>query len=199
MALSYPLDFPTINGKTIVQDLTMRLVQSAAVTQSSTSFVQQIQNFGNARWEAEITIRPLNLEEAKVFQTFLSSLRGTVGTFYFGDPQQTITSNVPVCTAYSLNGRDNLSIVNSSNHAVAAGTQFGYANGLHILLEDAPANTTTSCEITPPTRNAIPGTFSLDFTYPQAQWRLASNDIEWRIGRESLHSFTLACIEDIQT
>ena len=195
MALVYPLDFPTINGKTIVQDLTMRLVQSAAVTQSSTTFKTLVQDFNAARWEAEITIRPLNLEEAKVFQTFLASLRGVTKTFYFGDPQHTITTNVPVCTAFASKGDDHIDVTNSSNHVLEAGTHIELQGGLYILLEDAPANATTTCEIMPNVRITASTGTTIDVTHPKAIWRLASNDVEWRVGTESLHSFTLACVE----
>jgi hypothetical protein len=196
MALSYPLAFPTINGKTIVENLTMRLVQSAAVTTSSTSFVQQVQDFGVARWEAEITIRPLDFNEARVFQAFIAGLRGVAKTFTFGDPQQTYTSSVPVCTTSGVLGATDVAVTNSSSHVLKAGTQFSLYDRLYVLLEDAPANTTTNCSITPPLRGTfnIPST-SLDITYPVGIWRLASNDVEWRIGKESLHSFTLACVE----
>ncbi len=196
MALSYPLTFPTINGKTIVEDLTMRLVQSAAVTTSSTSFVQQVQDFGTARWEAEITIRPLDFDEARAFQAFIAGLRGVAKTFRFGDPQQTYTSNVPVCTASSSVGSHTIGITNSSNHVLKAGSHVSILGRLYVVLEDAPANATTSCEIMPPLRDTITSQ-TLDVTYPSSVWRLASNDVEWRVGRESLHSFTLACVEAI--
>lgn len=195
MTIAYPVAFPTINGKTIVQNLTMRLSQSAAITESSTSMVQQVQDFGNARWEAEITIRPLDFDEARVFQAFIASLRGVGKTFTFGDPQQTYTSNVPVCTTTQGAGYSYLSIVNSSNHVLKAGSHIGLGNRMHLLLEDALANATTTCEITPPTRESHGG--SIDVTHPTTFWRLASNDVEWNIGRESLHSFTFACVEAI--
>ena len=173
----------------------MRLSQSAAITESSTSMVQQVQDFGNARWEAEITIRPLDFDEARVFQAFIASLRGVGKTFTFGDPQQTYTSNVPVCTTTQGAGYSYLSIVNSSNHVLKAGSHIGLGNRMHLLLEDASANATTTCEITPPTRESHGG--SIDVTHPTTFWRLASNDVEWNIGRESLHSFTFACVEAI--
>jgi len=195
MTIAYPVAFPTINGKTIVQNLTMRLSQSAAITESSTSMVQQVQDFGTARWEAEITIRPLDFNEARVFQAFIASLRGVGKTFRFGDPQQTYTSSVPVCTATQGIGFTFLNIVNSSNHVLKAGSHIGLGRRMHLLLEDAPANATTSCEITPPTRASHSG--SIDVTFPTTLWRLSSNDVEWNIGRESLHSFTLACVEAI--
>lgn len=196
MALTYPLAFPTINGKTIVQDLTMRLVQSAALTQSSTSFVQQVQDFGTARWEAEITIRPLDFDEARLFLAFITALKGTTKQFSFGDPQQTYATNVPVCTTSASPQQQSLNITNTSNYDLKAGSHIGFENRLYIVLEDAPANATTNCAITPPTRNPTHvSAVSLDVTHPTTFWRLASNDIEWRIGRESLHSFTMACVE----
>ena len=76
MSISYPVALPTINGKTLIQSVDMRLVQSAAMTESQVNFRQLIVDYGTARWEAEVTIRPLNHSEAKEFQAFLASLRG---------------------------------------------------------------------------------------------------------------------------
>lgn len=198
MTIAYPVAFPTIDGKTIVENFTMRIVQSAAITQSATSFSQQVQDFNVARWEAEITIRPLDYEEAKVFSAFLASLRGITKTFTFGDPQQNYATNVPVCatTTGHVSGSNAISIQNSSNHALIAGSHFSLAGRLHVLLEDAPANTTQTCEIAPPLRVTTAAN-SLDVTQPTGLWRLASNDIEWSVGRESLHRYTLACVESI--
>lgn len=198
MTIAYPVSFPTINNKTIVENFTMRIVQSAAITQSATSFSQQVQDFNVARWEAEITIRPLDYEEAKVFSAFIASLRGITKTFRFGDPQQNYATNVPVCTTTQSHvaGTSAISIQNSSNHALIAGSHFSLLGRLHILLEDAPANTTQTCEISPPLRATTIAT-TLDVTYPTGIWRLASNDIEWSAGRESLHRYTLACVEAI--
>ena len=173
-------------------------MQSAAMTESSTSMVQQVQDFGTARWEAEITIRPLDFQEAKVFQAFIASLRGVGKTFRFGDPQQNYTTNVPVCaTLITVNaGATIIGIQNTSNYELVAGSHFSLNNRLHMLLETANDNATTSCEITPPIRTTT-GAMSLDVTNPTGLWRLASNQVEWNVGVESLHSFTIACIEVI--
>lgn len=197
MAISYPVTFPTINNKSIVERLTMRVVQSAVMTESTTSFVQQIQDFQKARWEAEITIRPLNYEEAKVFQAFLGSLRGMTKTFYFGDPQQGFTSNIPTGTHGSAGvGNDSINITNTSDYLIPAGTHLELAGHLYLLLEDAGANDTTNCEIMPPVNQQI-SAGTLDLQNPRGKFRLATNDIGWDIDKSSMSSFTFACIEAI--
>ena len=199
MAISYPLSFPTINGKTIIQKMTMRMVNSVAITESPYTFAQQTQDFGGARWEAEITIRPLTHSEAKVFKAFLVSLKGRQGTFTVGNPLETAStpSDCNVTSGTKTKGSTSLPIVNAGSTPLSAGETFSINNFLYMALETVAGNTTSTIEITPPLRAAVTGLADIVTDSPVGRWRLSSNEVEWDIARSSIYSFTLACVEAI--
>jgi len=198
MAITYPVDFPTINGKSIVQKCSFKLVESAAITQSSTNFRQLTTSFGQARWEAEITIRPLNKDEAKIFTAFLASLRGVTKPFLFGNPLMTYDSNIPVAqiqTAIQNDTSINMDI--TSGQDLKAGSHIQIASSLHMLLEDVTlSGGSQTIDISPPIRaDVISGNITTN--NPRGKWRLATNDIGWDIDVSSNYSFSLACLEVI--
>lgn len=198
MAITYPVDFPTINGKSIVQKCSFKLVESAAITQSAVNFLQLTTSFGQARWEAEITIRPLDKDEAKVFTAFLASLRGVTKTFLFGDPLMSYTSNVPVATHDTETiGSKFLDIDVTSGQDIKAGSHIQVGSSLHMVLEDVPlSGGADTVEISPPLRSSV-GSGTLVTQNPVGKWRLATNDVGWDISLSSQYSFTLACVEVI--
>jgi hypothetical protein len=199
MAITYPVDFPTINGKSIVQKCSFKLVESAAVTRSTTNFLELTTSFGQARWEAEITIRPLDKDEAKVFTAFLASLRGITKPFLFGNPLMSYASNVPVATMSSATvGSTQVNINVTSGQDLTTGSHFQYGSSLYMLLEDVPETGGNHLvEISPPLRTLVSGTTSITTNNPKGKWRLASNDTGWDIDVSSRYSFSIACVEVI--
>lgn len=80
-----PASFPTINNESIIEKITYRYVSAVTIQESPFSYKQQTQDFGGRKYEAVVTIRPLNHSEATTFETFLQNLAGT-GTFYLTNP-----------------------------------------------------------------------------------------------------------------
>jgi len=198
MAITYPRDFPTINGKSIVQNCSFKLVQSAAKTESMTNFLELTTDFGQARWEAEITIRPLNKDEAKIFTAFIASLRGITKTFLFGNPFMNYSSNPPALTTNSTayEGDTSMSISNTGQD-FTAGSHFQFGSSMYMVLEEIPENQTAIVEFSPPLRDTINSSSTLIVDNPVGKWRLASNDIGWDIDVSSHYSFSFACVEVI--
>lgn len=196
MAISYPVALPTINGKTLLQSVDMRLKQSAAMTESSTNFKQLIVDYHTARWEAEVTIRPLDHTEAKVFQAFLASLRGIVGTFTFGDPlmKYTTAPTVKLATAEPV-GNDNLRLTNTGVVDFDAGSHFELGGNLYVLLEDLVAGATADREIMPRLKEQQSINTFLNIDEPTGSWRMSTNDLGWSISTAGMYSFTFSCIE----
>ena len=196
MPVTFPRSFPTVNGSSIIEKMTIRQVNAVAVQQSPYTYQQQIQDFGGQRWEAEVTIRPLSHAEALAFQGFLASLQGQKNTFLLGNPIATSDNadNDVRLNGAQTTGDSTLAVTINSLHSVSAGQFFSISDRLYMFLEDASSGDTT-LDITPPLRqDAADSTFCVT-DLPQGTWRLASNKIDWDISKAGLYSFTFACVE----
>ena len=196
MPVTFPRTFPTVNGSSIIEKMTIRQVNAVAVQQSPYTYQQQIQDFGGQRWEAEVTIRPLAHDEALAFQGFLASLQGQKNTFKLGNPIATsdnADNDVRVNGAQTT-GDSTLAVTINSLHSVSAGQFFSISDRLYMFLEDASSGNTT-LDITPPLRQDADNSTSCVTNLPQGTWRLASNKIDWDISKAGLYSFTFACVE----
>ena len=195
MPVTFPRTFPTVNGSSIIEKMTIRQVNAVAVQQSPYTYQQQIQDFGGQRWEAEVTIRPLAHAEALAFQGFLASLKGQKNTFKLGNPIATsdnADNDIRLSTAHDA-GDSTLSVLVNSLREASAGQFFSIDDRLHMFLEDVDAD--GIYDITPPLRADATIYKSCVTNLPQGTWRLASNKIDWDISKAGLYSFTFSCVE----
>ena len=179
MSLSYPLAFPSIG----ISNFQLSFRKSVAFSESPFSYAQQVHDFGGARWDAQVTIPPLNQTQAQSFQAFLIGLEGRKGTFTLGNP---LHSSALSRTATGSKGDTDLTF----SGEVPVGTYFSIANKLYITTETG----TTNVNIQPPLR-ADASSATVDFTQPLGTWRLATNEVNWSTGTSQLTSFTFACTE----
>lgn len=199
MAITYPLTFPTIDGKTIIEKMTMRHVNSVAVTQSPFNYKQQVQDYGGVRWEAEVTIRPLTHTEAKTFSVFISSCKGQLGTFKMGNPLDVKTSNIPVATL-SASHDAGVSIINlafTGGDRILVGEYISISNHLYLVLKRTAVSGGEALDIMPPLRQAGFSSQAIVANAPVGLWRLATNRTEWDISKSAHYSYTFSCVEDI--
>lgn len=197
MAITYPRDFPTINGNSIIEKMTIRQKNAVVTQESPYSYKQQVHDFGGRRWEAEVTIRPLQYEEAMVFQGFLASLKGTSKTFTMGNPlwkSDNADSDVEI-SATTQAGDETPNIRIATLKSVKAGQFFEMDEQLYMFLEDHQATVGSSILITPPTRKTYSAATDMITNLPKGTWRLSTSDIEWDIDKASIHSFSFSCIE----
>lgn len=82
MAINYPLNFPSGLAPSSVRWYETNVVVTTA---SQFTLQRQTYEFDGSGWGLEITYDPLYRSEAQPLIAFLSSLRGTRGTFLFGD------------------------------------------------------------------------------------------------------------------
>jgi hypothetical protein len=82
MTISFPVSAPSTPKPT-----TVKWIQSNIVGYSLSPYTlqQQTYEYGGEGWAVEVSIDPLPRSEAAPWFAFLSSLRGRLGTFYFGD------------------------------------------------------------------------------------------------------------------
>jgi|11BtaG_2_1085332.scaffolds.fasta_scaffold74165_1 hypothetical protein len=180
-----PLIFPDVG----IQGVEMRLRRSIAVAESPFSYDQQVYDFGGARWEAEVTLRPLSYADARAVEGFLIGLKGQSGTFTFGNPLHYINKSILTQSSSSI-GDDTIA---ASGDSVDAGNYFQLGNYLYIVTENY--NGSGDMSIQPPLREAIPTSTLLDFDKPTSTWRLTASDIGWSTGSSAMTSFTIPMVE----
>ena len=196
MALTYPLNFPSVG----VQSMTMRLVRVNATTQSPFTLKPQIFEHQGSRWEAEITLPPLSHQESRAVEAFLIGLRGQVGTFLFGNPLHTDVYGTATSVSLSANaavGADTITC--DGNGTLLAGDYFQIGTGddsrIHQVVEDVTVGTGSTVKIEPAIRVAQSSGASLVLTNPKGAWRLTTSDVEWAINNASIYGFTIPCVE----
>lgn len=196
MAIIFPRDFPTVNGQSIIEKMTIRQVSAVAVQQSPYTYQQQIQDFGGQRWEAEVTIRPLAHNEALAFQAFLSSLKGQKNTFKLGNP---LSVSPYANNAITINGDHDkgdatVTFHVATNTSASAGQFFSINDRLHMFLEDL-TTTPSTIDISPPLKEDLSNGDNCVLDEPVGIWRLSTNDVGWDISKSGVYNFTFACVE----
>jgi len=196
MALTYPLTFPTVNGESIIKSCNLKLVHSAAMTQSTTNYKQLITNYTNARWEAEITLRPLDRIEGMAFSAFITALRGVTQTFQFGNPLMVQTGRTASHTGSTTIGVGSatMSITLGDSNGLPAGSHFEVNNELYMTLEDI-STSVGFVSIAPALKTEVTAAQSLIIDLPKTSWRLSRNDIGWDINQAGFYDFSFNCIE----
>lgn len=179
-------DFPDVG----IQKMTMRLSSITAVTESPFTYEQQVYQHQGVRWEAEITLSPLSRANAKTVEAFLASLRGQATTFNLGNPLHNVSGGSGSVTAATIGAT---TITSTLSGGATVGDYFQLGTRLHIVTAvNSGAGTVT---VMPPARDVISSSTAMDFTFPKATWRLASNQIDWDINVASIYGFSFACVE----
>ena len=179
-------DFPSVG----IQKMTMRLSSVTAVAQSPFTYEQQVYQHQGVRWEAEITLAPLTQANAKTVEAFLAGLRGQATTFTLGNPLHNVSGGSGSVTAATIGAT---TITGSVSGGAGVGDYFQLGTRLHIITAVNSGGGTLT--VMPPARDTISSSTSMDFSLPKAEWRLASNQIEWDINVASIYGFTFACVE----
>lgn len=194
-----PAGFPTINGNSIIESLSMRIKTSTVTTMSPFTFQQQTQDFGGKVWEAEVTIRPLTHTEAMQFDAFIQGLGGTVGTFYMGNPLMTHSASTSVTVNGAHTAGDTTINVTSANQGsvVPAGHHIAIGDHLYVTLTHIPINQNNTITITPPLRENANDNAAVVVTQPKGVWRLADPKVEYDISTSGHYSYTFACTEAV--
>lgn len=191
MAISYPLTFPQINNESLIEKMTVRLLSSSGLSESPYTYRQQVNNFGGARWEADVTLRPLTQHEAKAVKGFFASLKGRVGTFRLSNPTDTASGQANLNGAASV-GDTELSIT-IGNGSIDAGDIFSLNNRIYMCL--TTRNTSGDIDITPPIKEGVSDGSTVSLSAPVGTWRLADSEVEWDIDKASRFGFSFSCVE----
>ena len=172
-----------------IQSMTMRLVSATAMTQSVFTFDQQVFAHQGVRWEAEVTLPPMNHSQARAYTAFFASLRGMKETFTMYNPLHNVTATGTITGSV---GDTNVTL-SSVSGSYTLGDHFEVNNRLYMITSVPSGN---NFDIMPPLRDNLTSA-AVDFSNPVGTWRLASNDIGWSIAERNLYSFSFACVEAI--
>ena len=209
MAISYPLSLPTVSG---IAQINLRAVNAVGISESPFTFKQQIIEHSGQRWEADVSMPPMQRENAERWISFLVSLNGVRGTFLLGDPNAatprgsaSTTPGTPVVNGAGQTG-DSLTIDGCPNNATGylkAGDYIQLGGGssatLHKVLSDVDTNGIgqASLDLWPYIRNAPADDSTVVVSNAKGLFRLGSNQTDWSINQAAIYGITFSALEAI--
>ena len=210
MAVTYPVALPTSPN---YQSVTLRAVNQNTTSSSPFTYRQQIVSHGGQRWEASLTLPPMKRDQAAAWKSALTSLKGSLGTFYLGDPNYPIPRGSLRSSAASVgitvdgfagNSFMDLTMQDTSD-TLKAGDYLQVGTGinskLHMILQDITGN--GSVEVWPDLRfdyeyaQAYTTSPNVSNAPPQGVFRLATNFSSWDINNLEAYGITFEAIEAI--
>ncbi len=204
MAITYPRALPTAN---VAAAITISMVNAVAITESPFTFSQDVQKFDGERWEAIVTLPPMDRADARVWIAWLSSLKGQWGRFLMGDPDcETALGSAggsPLVKGVGQVG-ESLAIdgaAASQTDWLKAGDYIQLGTGatatLHHVLADVNTDSggNATLDIWPEMRTAPTDNSAVVVASTVGRWRLAENKQSFDIGRASLYGITFAAQE----
>ena len=188
MAITFPRALPTHTG---IRSVTLRAVNVTAASESVFTLRQQIFKHTGERWEAEITLPPMERADAEPWLGWLLSMRGREGTFLLGDPRAATprgsAGGTPLVYGASQVG-DSLSVDGctvSQTGWLKAGDYIQLSSGagasLHKVLDDANSSAAgvVQLDIWPAITTAPGDNTTVVTTSAKGVFRLSSSSQDW--------------------
>lgn len=217
MAITYPLSLPTSIG---IAEVELRANSVVGVSQSPFTFATQIQRHEGQRWEASISIPPVQKDLAEPWLAFLLKLQthntgsaNEIGTFLLGDPNMATpqgsassTPGTPLVNGALSTGEFEIAVDGlpaSATGYLKAGDyiQLGSAgtSTLHKVLDDVDSNASGEATLTvwPSVRRAVANDEAVVVSDAKGKFRLASNLSSWSINNSSVYGIAFDAVEVI--
>ena len=192
MAISYPLSLPTNVGMASIE---LRARNTVAVSMSPFTYKQQTHSYDGQMWEADVTLPPMNRDDAESWVSFLMSLKGRAGTFLLYDPSaKSARGTATSATVTGSAGDDSLSVVMTGTLKAGDYIQIGSASDatLHKVLVDQDGDGTL--EVWPKLRKDR-ASVAVDLTSASGVFRLASNETAWSVDNASFFGISFGATE----
>lgn len=193
MAISYPLSLPTNIG---IAEIVLRTRNTVAISQSPFTYKQQTHSYDGQMWEADITLPPMNRDDAESWVSFLMALKGRAGTFLLYDP----SAKTPRGTATFLQvsgsvGDDSLTI-DASNGTIKAGDYIQLGAAIDATLHKVLVTPSGSepLEIWPKLRKDR-SSVSAVLVNASGLFRLAANETSWSVNNASFFGISFGASE----
>lgn len=194
MAISYPLSLPTNVGMASIE---LRARNTVAVSMSPFTYKQQTHSYDGQMWEADITLPPMNRDDAESWVSFLMSLKGRAGTFLLYDPSARSARGTATSTTVTGSvGDDSLTVVMTGTLKAGDYIQLGAASDatLHKVLVDQNGDGTL--EVWPKLRKDRSGVSAV-LVNASGLFRLASNETAWSVDNASFFGISFGATEAI--
>ena len=192
MAISYPLSLPTNIGMASIE---LRAKNTVAVSSSPFTYKQTVYAYDGQMWEADVTLPPMNRDDAESWISFLMSLKGRFGTFLLNDPSATsVRGTATSATITGSAGDSSVTVTMTGTLKAGDYIQLGAASDatLHKVLVDKSGSGTL--EIWPKLRKAR-SSVSADLTSASGVFRLASNETAWSVNDASFYGISFGATE----
>lgn len=192
MAISYPLSLPTNVGMASIE---LRARNTVAVSMSPFTYKQQTHSYDGQMWEADVTLPPMNRDDAESWVSFLMSLKGRAGTFLLYDPSaKSARGTATSATVTGSAGDDSLTVVMTGTLKAGDYIQIGSASDatLHKVLVDQDGDGTL--EVWPKLRKDRTSV-AVDLTSASGLFRLASNETAWSVDNASFFGISFGATE----
>lgn len=204
MSITYPLQLPSNR-----QIASVRLLanDSVAVAQSPFSASQQVYRYTGQFWEADITLRPMNRDEAEYWISFLLKLNGQYGTFLLGDPNGRVPRGVATGTPLVMGANQvgNTLITDgwttSTANILKAGDYIQIGSSatarLYKVLDDVNSDSSgvASLTIYPNLRSSPSDNAAIYTSNTVSVFRLNTNQTSWDIGEATTYGLTFGARE----
>jgi len=192
MAISYPLSLPTNVGMASIE---LRARNTVAVSMSPFTYKQQTHSYDGQMWEADVTLPPMNRDDAESWVSFLMSLKGRAGTFLLYDPSaKSARGTATSATVTGAVGDDSLTVVMTGTLKAGDYIQIGAASDatLHKVLVDQDGDGTL--EVWPKLRKDRTSE-AVVLTNASGLFRLASNETAWSVDNASFFGISFGATE----
>ena len=192
MAISYPLSLPTNVGMASIE---LRARNTVAVSMSPFTYKQQTHSYDGQMWEADITLPPMNRDDAESWVSFLMSLKGRAGTFLLYDPSaKSARGTATSATVTGSAGDDSLTVVMTGTLKAGDYIQIGSTSDatLHKVLVDQDGDGTL--EVWPKLRKDRTDELA-NLTSASGVFRLASNETAWSVDNASFFGISFGATE----
>ena len=192
MAISYPLTLPSNIGMASIE---LRTRNAVAVSMSPFTFKQQTHSYDGQMWEADVTLPPMNRDDAEAWIAFLMSLRGRAGTFLLYDPSaRSVRGTATSATISGSVGDDTVDVTMTGTLKAGDYIQLGSASDatLHKVLQDQSGSGTL--DIWPKLRKDR-SSVSAVLTDASGVFRLAANETSWSVNDASFFGISFGAME----
>lgn len=197
MAITYPLSLPSNIGMASIE---LRANNVVAVSQSPFTLKHTVHAYDGQAWEADITLPPMNRDDAEAWIAFLMSLKGRYGTFLLYDPaSRSIRGTATSATITGNAGDDTVQCTVATGKTLKAGDYIQLGTGsdatLHkVLVDYTGTNSNTDLEIWPKLRKNR-SSVSATLTDASGVFRLSDNITAWSVNDASFYGISFGAME----
>lgn len=201
--MSYPLSLPSNRQ---IASVRMNAIDVVGMSQSPFTGAQQVYKYPGQFWEADISLRPMNREEAEQWIAFMLRLKGAYGTFLLGDPNggtaRGVATGTPLVNGSSQTGENLITDgwTSGVTGILKAGDYIQLGSGatakLHKVLQDVNSDGSgnATLNIWPDLRTSPSDNAAITVANPKGVFRLTT-PMSWDIREAQVYGIAFGARE----